>query len=86
MHVLEPEDQNRTDFLGGVGVDEITLSWILKIAISVVQLQPSVCLLRVLPNVWNIYPCGVYPVALLTYTIQTYNIKYIYIYMVRNRN
>jgi hypothetical protein len=26
-----------------------------------------------------VYPCGVYPVALLTYTIQTYNIKYIYV-------
>jgi hypothetical protein len=27
------------------------------------------------------YPCGAHPVALLTYTVQTYNIKYIYIYI-----
>jgi hypothetical protein len=29
---------------------------------------------------YKLYLCGVHPVALLTYTIQTYNIKYIYIY------
>jgi hypothetical protein len=27
----------------------------------------------------ELYLCGMHPVALLTYTIQTYNIKYIYI-------
>jgi hypothetical protein len=35
----------------------------------------------------TLYPCGVNPVALLTYDIQTYYIYiYIYIYMIRNRN
>jgi hypothetical protein len=32
------------------------------------------------------YLCGVHPVALFTYTIWTYNIYYIYIYVIRNRN
>jgi hypothetical protein len=34
----------------------------------------------------KLYLCGVLPVVLLTYTIQTYNIKYIHVYMVCNRN